>query len=135
MKMKKNYTWLILISLLFVLPNCTEEAISYEDPLNIKSEEFTFIPTSPKTSVDVSLVYFGCSYNETSSVTIEQNSIVVKKHFNGAMKRPCIIIQDTISLGRLDVGNYQVTLEIIDINPIASDSIFSTETKTLTVSN
>ncbi len=135
MKTLKHYIYLTFITLLFVLTNCEEELTSYEDPLNLKSEEFTFIPKLPKTNLDVSMVYYGCSYNVTTSVTIENKNIKVKKHFNGAMKRPCILMQDTISFGKLNEGNYRVTLEIIDINPFANDSTFSTETKTLTVIN
>ncbi len=83
----------------------------------------------------MNMVYYGCSYNETTSVAIENKNILVKKHFNGSMKRPCIIMRDTILFGKLNEGNYLVTLKIIDINPFANDSIFSTETKTLTVRN
>jgi len=81
------------------------------------------------------MVYYGCSYNVTTSVAIDNKNILVKKHFNGSMKRPCILMHDTIPLGRLNEGNYRLTLEIIDINPFANDSIFSTETKILTVRN
>lgn len=135
MKTKQNYIFLTLLTLLFILTNCSKEITLYEDPLDLKSEEFTFIPRSPNTNVDVSMVYYGCGYYETSSVTLENKNILVKKHFNGAMKRPCILKQDTILLGKLNKGDYLVTLEIIDINPFANDSIFSSETKKLSVIN
>lgn len=135
MKTIKNYTYLILISLIFACTNCAKEVVSWDDPLSLKSGEFTFIPKLPKTSLDVNMVYYGCSYNVTTSVVIDNKNIRVKKHFNGSMKRPCILMNDTIPLGKLNEGNYRVTLEIIDINPFANDSIFSIETKTLIVRN
>jgi|SaaInlV_200m_DNA_2_1039689.scaffolds.fasta_scaffold09486_2 hypothetical protein len=136
MKLKNilSQTFLLLVISLSVI-NCAEETILYEEPALLKSEEFTFIPVSPKTGQQVSMVYYGCEYYETSSLTFESKNILVKKHFNGSMKRPCILAHDTISFGILDPGNYLVTLEIIDINPFAPDSLFHTETKTLVVIN
>lgn len=126
---------IILLFISLIVVNCTEETILYEDPELLKSEEFTFIPESPKAGKQVSMVYYGCGYYETSSVTHEDKNILVRKHFNGSMKRPCILAHDTISLGILNKGSYLVTLEIIDINPFASDSVFFTETKKLVVTN
>jgi hypothetical protein len=42
--------YLILITLFLTLSNCAEETISGEDPLSLKSREFTFIPKLPKTN-------------------------------------------------------------------------------------
>ena len=136
MKQKNILTrTLLLLFISFIAINCAEEAILYEDPELLKSEEFTFIPESPKTGQQVSMVYYGCGYYETFSVTHNDKNILVKKHFNGSMKWPCILAHDTISFGILDKGSYLVTLEIIDISPFASDSVFQTETKTLVLSN
>ena len=136
MKLKNiliQITFLFII--FFIAINCAEEEKLYEDPGLLKSEEFTFIPELPKTGQQVCMVYYGCSYNETSSVTHVDKDILVRKHFNGSMKWPCILKHDTISFGILNEGSYNVTLEIIDINPFTSDSLFHTETKTLVVTN
>ena len=119
--------------LLFLLAYCGEETMLYEDPQLLEWDEFTFIPETPSAKQEVSIVYYGCGYNETSSVSIEMKDILIIKKFNGAMKRPCILEHDTISLGKLNKGTYQVTLQIIDINPFAQDSLFHTETRRLIV--
>jgi hypothetical protein len=132
MKPKKYFVH-FTIAILFLLVYCCKESIVYEDSILLISDEFTFIPASPSTQHEVKMVYYGCGYNETSSVTIDNRDIFVIKKFNGAMKRPCILEHDTISFGRLEEGSYEVTLKIIDINPLADDSIFHTETKKLRV--
>lgn len=119
--------------LLFILAFCNDQFVLYDDPSVLKEEDFTFIPQIPKNDKEVSLVYYGCEYNQTASVSINETSIFIVKKFNGAMKRPCILAYDTISLGRLEKGTYWVTLNIIDINPWAQDSLFSTNTKKLIV--
>lgn len=132
MKPNKFFTCLA-IALLFVFIYGCNESFVQEDSNLLKSEEFTFIPKSPSANQEVKMVYYGCDYNETSSVTIDKQDILVIKKFNGAMKRPCILAYDTISFGKLEEGSYLVTLKIIDINPFADDSIFHTETKSLRV--
>lgn len=132
--MRPNKYYVILsLFMLFALAYCGDKNILYEDPLLLQSEEFTFIPEAPKTNDVISMVYYGCGYNVTTLVKINAESILVKKHFNGSMKRPCILEHDTILFGKLTKGNYLVTLEIIDINPFAQDSLFHKETKTLIV--
>lgn len=132
--MRPNTCFVIFaLALLFVLAYCGEETILYDDPMVLNYEEFTFIPKTPHANSEVSMVYFGCGYNETSSVEMNETDILVIKKFNGAMKRPCIPEYDTIPFGTLQEGLYQVTLKIIDINPYAQDSVFHTETKTLTI--
>lgn len=132
MKLKKYFAYFTIV-LLFVLAYACKESIDYEDSSLWNSDEFTFIPARPSTGQEVKMVYYGCSYNETSSVTIFNKNILVIKKFNGAMKWPCILENDTISFGNLEQGSYEVTLKIIDINPLADDSIFQTETRRLTV--
>ena len=132
MRPNTNYVILSLL-LLFLLAYCGQETLLYEDPSLLIDDEFTFIPETPKAKQNVSMVYYGCNYNETSSVTIDKKDILVIKKFNGAMKWPCILEHDTISLGQLKKGTYNVTLNIIDTNPMLTDSLFSTETKKLVV--
>jgi len=135
LKIMKPNRYLVYFSiiLLFILAYCAEENVLYDDPMLLDMEEFTFIPKIPGTKEDVKMVYYGCGYNETSSISINNKNIKVIKKFNGAMKRPCILERDTIPLGKLEKGSYKVTLDIIDINPFAQDTLFHTETKTLIV--
>lgn len=132
MKPGKLYVYFSLI-LFTVLVFCGQETILYDEPEMLHEDEFTFVPETPRANKDVSLVYFGCQYYETFSVTFEQEDILIVKKFNGSMKRPCILARDTISLGNLSAGDYQVTLQIIDISSFASDSLFYSETKILKI--
>ncbi len=115
------------------MTSACRESILTEDPVQLEPEDFTFIPEKPTTDQEVKMIYYGCGYNETSSVSIEDKKVLVIKKFNGAMKRPCILEYDTTHIGKLASGSYQVTLEIIDINPFIEDSLFSSRTKTLRV--
>ena len=119
--------------LLIMFVNCGEEVLKYDDPTELQADGFTFIPENPLPGHDISMVYYGCGYYQTSSVSTNKNRILVVKKFNGSMKRPCILELDTIALGNLKKGEYLVTLKIIDINPFAQDSLFSSETKKLIV--
>jgi len=132
MKLKKYFVYFTIV-ILFLLAYCCKESIIYEESRLLNSDEFTFIPANPSTEQEVKMVYYGCGYNETSSVTIYNRNILVIKKFNGSMKWPCILEYDTISLGNLEKGIYDVTLKIIDINPLAEDSIFHTETMKLRI--
>ena len=132
MKLKKYFVYFTIV-ILFLLAYCCKESIIYEESRLLNSDEFTFIPANPSTEQEVKMVYYGCRYNETSSVTINNRDILVIKKFNGAMKWPCILENDTISFGNLEQGSYEVTLKIIDMNPLADDSIFQTETRRLIV--
>lgn len=128
-----SYFVVFALLLLFVLAYCSDQFVPYDDPELLQSEDFTFIPQTPENNKEVSMVYYGCEYYETTSVSRNEKSVLVVKKFNGAMKRPCILGYDTISLGTLSKGTYLVTLNIIDINPFAQDSLFSTETKKLII--
>lgn len=133
MKRTKYFQLLLIPFLFFMYQNCKETTLK-EDSMHLNAEEFTFLHAeNPANNQEVKMIYYGCGYNKTSSVTIENRDILVIKKFNGAMKQPCILEYDTISFGNLENGIYQVTLEIIDTNPLSLDSVFHSETKTLEV--
>ena len=132
MRPNKYYVYFALF-IFFLLAFCSEETIIYEDPLLLEIEEFTFLPNTPNKNDEVSMIFYGCEYYQTSSVAIQKKDVEVIKKFNGAMKRPCILVYDTIELGKFHKGTYNVTLKIIDINPFAQDSLFHSETKSLII--
>lgn len=132
--MKSNKYSAFLVFMILALFTCgCKDSFIYEDSIILNANEFTFLPESPTTEQEVQMIYYGCIYYSTSSVTIDKSDILVLKKFNGAMKLPCILKQDTISFGKLQKGRYQVTLEIIDINPFTDDSLFHSESKVLYV--
>lgn len=124
---------LLFIALIICFVQCKQEENLNENPENLDLSEFAFVPSTPTSSSNTNLVFYGCSYYATSSVQIEQQKISIKKHFNSQLKWPCVLEYDTISLGKLNQGEYLVTLEIIDTNPMVTDTVFHTETKTLQI--
>ena len=124
---------LLFIALIICFVQCKQEENLNENPENLDLSEITFVPLTPTSSSNTNLVFYGCSYYETSSVQIDQQQITIKKHFNSQLKWPCVLEYDTISLGILNQGEYLVTLEIIDTNPMVTDSLFHKETKTLRI--
>ena len=132
---KDTVKLLVFLIVMVLVITCAEEPIIYEEPEKLELTEFTFIPESPTAKEETNLIFYGCGYYETTSVKIDSPEISIKKHFNGQLKWPCILEYDTISLGKLKKGDYTVTLTIIDTNPFAQDSVFNTETQTLTITN
>lgn len=128
-----NYLLFFVLTIIFV--QCKQEENLYENPEGLELSEFTFVPKTPSSTTNTNLVFYGCSYYETTSVQIEQQQVNIKKHFNSQLKWPCVLEYDTISLGKLNQGEYLVTLQIIDVNPLVTDSVFHIETKTLKIEN
>jgi hypothetical protein len=98
-----------------------------------ETDRFLILPSKPESGNQIFMVTIDCKYYLLASVSQVGNDITVKKRFNGQLKWPCIIQSDTIPLGRLNRGTYQVTLLIIDTNPLVNDSISVKETITLNV--
>ena len=136
MKLKKTTLKLSIVILFsIVVWNCSKDNdILYESPDNLDQTEFTFLPENPNSLIETNFVFYGCTYYETTSVSILANDINIRKHFNGQLKRACFVEYDTISLGKLKKGEYNVNLQIIDTNPFAQDSIFFNGNKKLIVS-
>ena len=76
-----------------------------------------FIPDNPTGKDQVQLVIFDdCKYNQLSAVSVNNYNILIKKQFNSMMMLPCMIQNDTITIGRLDVGAYVVNYQLIDLS-------------------
>jgi hypothetical protein len=126
----KTLTLSLLV--VFFLAGCKDE-ISEKQLSDLAENEFLIIPHQPVTADQVYMVSLGCSYNILASVNVSNQYILVKKRFNSQMKWPCVLEYDTIQLGQLNKGTYEVVLQIIDINPSVTDSIFSEEKLTIKV--
>jgi hypothetical protein len=101
---------------------------------DLLENEFVVQPNHPDKTDEVKLITYDCRYNQFGYINKNGFDIEVVKHFNSMMKWPCVLDYDTISLGKLNPGTYQLTLTIVDISTAAiSDSIFHSETQTLIV--
>jgi hypothetical protein len=123
---------LFVQALILVCQSCMDDAPP-EYHNNFHNKETKILPSSPTTDDVVKLITCDCKYYQLASVSEKWNNIQVKKRFNSQMKWPCVLTNDTISLGHLKQGKYSVTLLIIDTNPMVSDSISSMETLVLEV--
>ena len=126
---------ILLFIILIISCEKPETEVRYDNPQTLDLTEFTFLPQSPTIKEETNVVFYGCQYYATSSVIIKSPDIQIKKRFNSQLKWPCVLKYDTINLGKLHKGDYKVTLQIIDFNPSVKDSVFHSETKSLTISN
>jgi hypothetical protein len=74
-------------------------------------------PEKPTSSDVIQLViYDDCTYNILSKNKRTGQSIDIEKQFNGMMKWPCVQQNDTILIGKLPQGSYNVNYTLIDIS-------------------
>lgn len=133
---KTLFSLIILFSGIWFFISCERpEDTSYVDPEQLNQTEYTFIPEQPTSREEIQLIFRGCTYYQTVNMQTSGNNITVKKRFNSQLKWPCVVDYDTIPLGKLKKGEYSITLQIIDVNPFISDSVFFSEIKTLEVTN
>ena len=128
----QSAAFILQILVLLVLMSCNEEPLP-DNPSDLEAGKFLLLPGVPTSNDIVKMVTYDCKYNVLAGVKIKGKEIEVKKRFNSQMKWPCILQNDTISLGKLTKGNYKVTFLVIDKNPAVTDSIFSSEAVTLSI--
>lgn len=135
--MKPKSTKLILAVLVLIITCACSKDEDNNKLLNLAENEFAITPEKPSKSDEISIITYDCGYNQLDKVKKDGFNIEVVKHFNSMMKQPCVLIRDTIPLGKLDAGTYQVKFTIVDTstNILASDYIFYTETQQLNVTN
>jgi hypothetical protein len=123
--------------LLTVAVLCTLIACSKSDeksPVELAENEFTVQPEYPRSTDEVKLITYDCQYNQFGGIVKKGYTIEVVKRFNSMMKLPCILEYDTISLGNLQPGTYQLTLTLVDLSTaLLADTIAHRETQTLVV--
>ena len=107
----KSCIFLFLIFFLFFSCSKEENNSLY---LNLDENEFVVQPQSPSILDEISIILNDCSYNQLAYIKKEGFDIQVVKHFNSMMKQPCVLKLDTISLGKLEAGTYQLELILVD---------------------
>lgn len=134
MQSQKSLLKFIFILSMVIISGCNkEEPFTYKDPSQLEETEFTFIPSQPNSNVETAVVFYGCRYFATTSLVALNDKIEIIKEFNSEQEWPCNLKNDTIYLGKLTKGIYNVTLKIVDKNSSAANSIYFTENKTLVV--
>lgn len=109
--------------LFLILNSCSD--IGNETPLSdLLEHNMKIIPEKPGSQDEIKLVVFDdCTYNVLSGVTRNDKIIDIRKQFNGMMKWPCFIKNDTILIGKLPQGTYNVNYTLIDISQQAPQNI------------
>ena len=111
MKYFSIVTFVCLVS----VTGCSEkiDEVKFTDPA---PHNMKFIPQNPGLNDEIKLVvYDDCTYNTLSGVKINGKIIDIEKKFNSMMKWPCMMRNDTITIGKLTEGTYQVNYKLLDI--------------------
>lgn len=124
----------------FFLFSCTDKVneVQYNEVQfsDLGKHNMKIIPANPTSNSDIKLVVFDdCTYNLLSGVTRNGNMIDIQKQFNGMMKWPCMIMNDTILIGKLSHGTYTVNYKLVDIANPNSPQTTTSLTFHLLVSN
>jgi hypothetical protein len=120
-----KYGLLIAAITLLLANSCKEQVVEeiIDDPAK---HNMKFIPDNPGSGDQIKLViYEDCNYNVLSGIIRNGKIVDIEKQFNGMMKRPCLIQNDTISIGRLSEGIYTVHYKLMDIAPVPPKATLS----------
>lgn len=113
----------VFIGFLFVLLACTDQ-VSEVQLTDLAEHNMKIIPEKPTGKDEIKLVIFDdCTYNTLSKNNRNGKTIVIEKQFNGMMKWPCVMKNDTILIGKLPQGSYNVNYTLIDIAQQAPQNI------------
>lgn len=83
----------------------------------LASHNMKILPEKPTSSDVIRLVvYDDCTYNILSKNKRAGQSIDIEKQFNSMIKWPCVQQNDTILIGKLPQGSYNVNYTLIDIS-------------------
>ena len=106
-----------------VLFACSDQ-ISEVQLTDLSEHNMKIIPEKPGSQDEIKLVIFDdCTYNTLSKNNRNGKTIDIEKQFNGMMKWPCFIKNDTIQIGKLPQGTYNVNYTLIDISQQAPQNI------------
>lgn len=132
MKPKVPIIFILFVFFTACAEKVEEAPLVFSDPADYNMK---FIPDRPTSIDDISLVVFGeCNYNKLSKITRTASTITIRKQFNSMMKLPCALMTDTIPLGQLPEGTYTVKYKLVDLSPLANDSLALSLAFSLTVS-
>jgi len=111
--MKKNALGLIIF---FLVAAACSDQVSEVQLTDSSGHNMKIIPEKPTSKDEIKLVvYDDCNYNVLSGVTKNGQTIEIEKQFNSAMKWPCVITNDTITIGKLASGTYTVKYKLVDV--------------------
>jgi len=114
---------LVFMVFLFVLFACSDQ-VSEVQLTDLAEHNMKIIPEKPGSQDEIKLVIFDdCTYNTLSKNNRNGKTINIEKQFNGMMKWPCIIQNDTIVIGQLPQGSYNVNYTLIDVSQPAPKNI------------
>lgn len=83
---------------------------------DLAEHNMEIIPEKPTSNDQIKLVVFDdCTYNVLSGVTRTDKTIDIQKQFNSMMKWPCVIKNDTITIGKLASGTYTINYRLVDV--------------------
>ena len=126
---------IIVMMFFMVVSGCTESE-SNELLVDLKDHNMKIVPENPTSNDEIKLIIFDdCTYNVFSGVIRSDKTIDVQKQFNSMMKWPCVMANDTISLGKLPEGKYIVNYKLVDISPQTTNSTVLSFSFGLTVKN
>jgi len=112
-----------LVLFLLFSTGCSEKD-KVDQPVNHAGNNMKIIPESPNSKDIVKLVvYDDCTYNTLSKNIRAGKTITIEKQFNSLMKVVCVNKNDTIVIGKLPQGAYNVNYTLIDISQQAPQNI------------
>ena len=122
----KKVVFTLTVFFLFLFA-CTEKVNEVQTQIQISDlsdHNMKIIPVNPSSNDQIKLVVFDdCTYNTLSGVIRRDNAIEIRKEFNSMMKWPCMMKNDTILIGKLPQGTYNVNYTLIDISQQAPQNI------------
>ena len=114
---------LALFGLFFIMLACSNQ-VSEVQLADLSKYNMKIIPENPTSNDQIKLVIFDdCTYNILSGVSRTDNTIDIQKQFNSMMKWPCVMKDDTVLIGKLPQGSYNVNYTLIDISQQAPQNI------------
>ena len=112
-----------LFGLIFFMLACSDQ-VSEVQLTDISKYNMKIVPDNPTSNDQIKLVVFDdCTYNVLSGVARNDKTIEIQKQFNSMMKWPCFMKNDTILIGKLPEGSYNVNYTLIDISQQAPQNI------------
>lgn len=106
---------LVLFGFFFFIFACSDQ-VSEIQLTELSVHNMKIIPEKPTSADEIKLVVFDdCTYHKLSEITRNGRIVDIEKSFNGAMKWPCIIGNDTINIGKLVTGTYTVNYRLVDV--------------------
>ena len=111
---------IVIACFIALLVGCRKQTsdgpVDYTAATDLSLYNMKIIPSYPLPSSNIKLIVMDdCQYNVLSSVTKSGNRIDIEKHFNSMMKLPCMLRNDSIQIGQLQKGTYEVFYRLMDL--------------------